>query len=111
MTNEQLDTHLDAILRAAGSALRHYTLDKSKTDMREALRAALAAAAQIALDPSVSAEARMLIDRGREAIGTKDLCHEVERALAEMSGCNYNSAAERLRRALEIGFLPVTAGT
>lgn len=33
MTNEQLDAHLDAILKASESALRHYTMKKSKDDM------------------------------------------------------------------------------
>lgn len=37
-----IDRHLDAILRASGSALRHYTMQKSIDDMRAALRAALA---------------------------------------------------------------------
>jgi len=43
LTPEQLDQHLDAILKAAGSALRHYTMQKSRDDMRAALRAALSA--------------------------------------------------------------------
>lgn len=43
LTLEQIDAHLDAILRAAGSALRHYTTQKSLDDMRAALRAALSA--------------------------------------------------------------------
>ena len=42
MTDEQLDVHLDKILRAAGSALKHYSMQKTKDDMRQALREALA---------------------------------------------------------------------
>lgn len=34
-----LDQHLDAVLRAAGSALHNYTMAKSLSDMRAALRA------------------------------------------------------------------------
>ena len=46
LTLEQLDQHLDAILKASGSALRHYTMQKSRDDMRAALRAALSATHQ-----------------------------------------------------------------
>lgn len=42
LLDEQLDTHLDIILRAGGSGLRHYSMHKTREDMREALRAALA---------------------------------------------------------------------
>lgn len=44
LTDEQIDIHLDAILRGAGSALRHYTMQKSRDDMRAALRSAITAA-------------------------------------------------------------------
>lgn len=40
-TTEQIDTHLDAILRAAGSGLRHYTMQKALDDMRAAMRKAI----------------------------------------------------------------------
>ena len=43
ISNADLDLHLDAILRAAGSALKHYTMAKSKDDMRNALRKAIRA--------------------------------------------------------------------
>lgn len=39
--DDELDRHLDAVLRAAGSALRHYTMQKSLDDMRAAMRAAM----------------------------------------------------------------------
>lgn len=38
MTEEEIDAGLDRILRASGSALRHYTLHKSCEDMRHAMR-------------------------------------------------------------------------
>jgi hypothetical protein len=38
---DPLDAHLDAILRAAGSGLRHYSMAKTKDEMRAALRAAI----------------------------------------------------------------------
>lgn len=41
MDQLRIDEHLDNILRAAGSALRHYTFQKSKDEMRAALRAAI----------------------------------------------------------------------
>ena len=41
MNQQKLDQHLDAVLRAAGSALRHYSLPKSLDDMRAAMKAAI----------------------------------------------------------------------
>jgi len=39
MTPEQrIDAALDLVLKASGSALRHYTMPKSLADMREAMR-------------------------------------------------------------------------
>ena len=39
MTPEQrIDAALDSVLKASGSALRHYTMAKTLTDMREAMR-------------------------------------------------------------------------
>ena len=45
MDQQKLDAHLDTLLRAAGSALRHYSLPKSREDMRAALREAIDKAA------------------------------------------------------------------
>ncbi|MFD1839109.1 hypothetical protein [Paracidovorax cattleyae] len=50
MTEHELDHHLNAVLKAAGSALRHYTFQKSLDDMRAAMRSAVAAGAEDA-DP------------------------------------------------------------
>jgi len=33
-----IDKNLDAILKAAGSGLQHYSMEKTLTDMREAMR-------------------------------------------------------------------------
>ena len=41
LTDEEIDFHLDKILKAAGSALKHYSMQKTKDDMRQALREAL----------------------------------------------------------------------
>lgn len=38
LTDEHIDAGLDLILRAAGSALKHYTMQKSRDEMRTALR-------------------------------------------------------------------------
>ncbi len=39
MTPEQrIDAALDSVLKASGSALRHYTMAKTLGDMREAMR-------------------------------------------------------------------------
>jgi hypothetical protein len=44
VTPEQIDQHLDAVLRASGSALRNYSLEKPKAEMRAAVRAIIAQA-------------------------------------------------------------------
>lgn len=44
MTDAEIDEHLDKILRAAGSALKNYTMQKQKDDMRQAMREALSSA-------------------------------------------------------------------
>jgi hypothetical protein len=36
-----IDKHLDTVLRASGSALRHYSMQKTLDDMRAAMRAAM----------------------------------------------------------------------
>ena len=42
MTDDWLDFYLDNILKASGSALKHYSMQKTKDDMRQALRLAIA---------------------------------------------------------------------
>lgn len=42
MTDDQIDVQLDSILKASGSALKHYSMQKTKDDMRQALRQAIA---------------------------------------------------------------------
>ena len=41
---EQVDAALDSVLKASGSALRHYTYPPTLAAMREAMRQALSAA-------------------------------------------------------------------
>lgn len=41
VTNEMLDKHLDAILRACGSSLRNYSIEAMKNNMRAALLGAI----------------------------------------------------------------------
>ena len=36
--NERIDANLDAVLRAAGSSLAHYTLPSSREKLRKAMR-------------------------------------------------------------------------
>lgn len=38
---ERIDAALDSVLKASGSALRHYTMAKTLADMREAMRKAM----------------------------------------------------------------------
>ncbi len=47
MSPDEIDIHLDAILRAAGSGLRNYTLPSTVEAMRAAMRKAVGAAADI----------------------------------------------------------------
>ncbi len=44
VTDAEVDQHLDAVLKASGSALRYYTTQKTLDDMRAAMRRAMAAA-------------------------------------------------------------------
>lgn len=46
LNDEQINHHLDAILRASGSALRHYTMQGTLDAMRSAMRDAVEAAAR-----------------------------------------------------------------
>lgn len=39
--NAEVDFHLDAVLKASGSALRHFSMAKTLQDMRRAMRAAI----------------------------------------------------------------------
>ena len=36
--DERIDAALDSVLKAAGSALKHYTMEKTRKEMREAMR-------------------------------------------------------------------------
>lgn len=38
MSKDDPDQHLDAVLRASGSALKHYTMDSTKNQMRASMR-------------------------------------------------------------------------
>jgi hypothetical protein len=42
--NVEVDAHLDSVLRASGSSLRHYTAAKTLEDMRAAMRKAMSSA-------------------------------------------------------------------
>jgi hypothetical protein len=44
LSDEQIDEHLDVILRASGSTLRHFTMHKTLSEMRAAMRNAIEAA-------------------------------------------------------------------
>ena len=40
--DERIDAALDSVLKASGSALKHYTMAKTLADMREAMRKVMA---------------------------------------------------------------------
>lgn len=50
--DERLDAHLDSVLRASGSALRHYTMEGTRAALRAAMRAAIAEEACFAVSDS-----------------------------------------------------------
>ena len=41
ISEQRIDEALDSVLKASGSALRYYTMAKTLTDMREAMRKAM----------------------------------------------------------------------
>ena len=43
----ELDQHLDSILKASGSGLKNYSMQKTLDDMRNALKAALVAEREV----------------------------------------------------------------
>ena len=47
-SDDMVNQHLDAVLRASGSALRYYSMEKTLTEMRDAMRKAMAAAVESA---------------------------------------------------------------
>lgn len=53
---DTLDEHLDKILRSAGSGLRHYTIQKTRDDMRAALASAVGALAAVPVDKPINVD-------------------------------------------------------
>ena len=49
-----IDVHLDAVLRASGSALRRYSMQKTLDDMRAAMRAAMIVPAEVMGPPAAT---------------------------------------------------------
>lgn len=60
--DERIDAALDSVLKASGSALKHYTMPSTLRDMREAMRKIMGAA-YIA---GSNAGYRAMTDEGRE---------------------------------------------
>lgn len=48
LSDAAVDRHVDAVLRAGGSALRHYSMDSTIQGMRSAMRKALSEAIEAA---------------------------------------------------------------
>lgn len=53
-----IDRHLDTVLRAAGSGLRYYSMQKTLDDMREAMRNAMEAVVVDQTNPAARTECR-----------------------------------------------------
>lgn len=62
LSDEQIDVALDAVLRASGSAMRHYTTQKTIDSMRTAMRQVLSAHSDILL-ASVSGNERKAFEK------------------------------------------------
>jgi hypothetical protein len=74
LTDEQIDAHLDAVLKASGSALRHYSIRGTKDAMRATVRAieaaSLAAAREaLAIDQHAG--------RGEPVAQLRHLCEDI----------------------------------
>lgn len=59
---EQIDKHLDAVLRASGSGLRHYSMQKTIDEMRAAMAAAVSAGK--AADDVLAERHRQIVSEG-----------------------------------------------
>jgi len=57
LTDEQIDTHINTVLRPTGTKMANFTMQKSKDDLRTAMRSVLAAAT-----PSPSLEVRDVVN-------------------------------------------------
>lgn len=74
-TPKAIDQHLDAVLCASGSALRHYTTQKTLDDMRAAMRTAMAADTP---DPTQATTITDLIELARTVNLALDDSEEME---------------------------------
>lgn len=84
LTTEFLDAKLDAILRASGSSLKNYSMQKTKDDMRSALSFAICEALtdySIEIKAMVEAQIQKGIAMKSEAV-IKKLTEERDAALA-----------------------------
>jgi len=52
LSDEEIDTHLDAVLRASGSALKHYSMHSTRQAMRAAMRAIERAVVERVAEPA-----------------------------------------------------------
>lgn len=55
-SDDMVNHHLDAVLRASGSALRHYSMEKTLSEMREAMREAMRKAMVAAIESAHSTD-------------------------------------------------------
>lgn len=75
MNSKDVDNHLDAVLRASGSALRHFSMQKTLDDMRAAMRAAMRAGATwtpASSPPDVDATVMLALADGEVWQGYRD---------------------------------------
>lgn len=100
VSDAEIDVHLDAILRASGSALRHYTMAKTKDDMRAALRSAILALRPQAVpmtDEQISAMGRSCIAAWVSIAPGSDL-HRIVRAVEAHHGITQRADGGEVER-------------
>jgi len=101
--HEKIDAHLDSVLRASGSALRHYSMKKSIDDMRMAMSAAMNSETE-----SLLAQNERLLDAGKKALDAMDSAKKLLKSAGfTMEGgtisAPYSEAMDNLRAALKGG--------
>jgi hypothetical protein len=89
----EIDQHLDAVLRAAGSALRYHTMQKGLDDMRAAMRAAMEQPVNMSADIKPPDERSVLAWDGERWVRAIWVAkHSKEQFGHDGDWCDYNEA-------------------
>lgn len=77
MTDDEIDAHLDAVLRASGSALKYYSMHSTREAMRSAMRAA------VAVSQSSAESLRALLADSAQYVTDAGLLAAIQSAIAQ----------------------------